>query len=402
MSGRVGVVVEQCWHRVPGGTAFAALSSVEALVAHSDWQVVGVAAVHRRRQPELAAAGLEVHHMALPRLVLYESWQRLRWPTIQSRSGKLDVVHASGGVVPPAGDAALVVTVNDLAFMHYPEFFSRRGVSFMSRAFALAKRYADLVMVPSVQTLQDCVEHGIGRDRLRLVPLGATPQVVSESDRAEVRVRYGLPERFLLWVGTNEPRKNLESLLSAFALSNVDLPLILVGPSGWSQRSKKPKALGRWPVMKGRPKAGKSTVSRLTVSPLTINSPTEGLFAGQESKVRHIGEVSRKDLSVLYDLAEVFIYPSLMEGFGLPILEAMAQGTPVITSKGGATEEVAGGAAELVDPHNVESIADGIAKVVGDSQLREKLALAGAKRSSGATWQHTAEAISACYEEVSC
>ena len=233
----------------------------------------------------------------------------------------------------------------------------------MSRAFALTKRHAEAVLVPSVHTLEDCVSHGLGADRLCVVPWGVTPQLVSERDRSEVRTRYRLPSQFLLWVGTTEPRKNLKSLVSAVARTEKRLPLLLVGPGGWGVD------------------AGE-------------------LVTGSTVDVRHLGPVPSEDLRVLYDLAHVFVYPSLMEGFGMPVLEAMAQGTAVVTSAGTSTGEVAGSAGVLVDPKNVDSIAAGIDSVVADDKLREKLAVAGAKRAATMTWERTASEIAAAYNMV--
>ncbi len=363
VDGRVGAVVEQCWHRVPGGTAVSVVESLAALARCSDWEVVGIAAAHRSPPDEFAAPPVEVCHMGLGRVVLYEAWHRFRRPKVQSRVGRLDVVHATGGVIPPSGDAALVVTVHDLAFLRHPEHFSRRGVAFMSRAFELAKRHADAVMVPSEHTADDCVSRGLSADRLRVVPWGVAARVVSESDRIEVRSRYRLPPRFLLWVGTAEPRKNLESLVSAVERSETRLPLLLVGPGGWGVDAAE-------------------------------------LIAGSTVDVRHLGSVPNRDLRVLYDLADVFVYPSLMEGFGMPVLEAMAQGTAVVTSGCTATGEVAGSAGVLVDPASVDSIAAGIDSVAADDALREKLALAGSQRAETMTWERTAAEIAAVYGGV--
>ena len=363
VDGRVGAIVEQCWHRVPGGTAVSTVRSLAALAQHSDWEVVGIAASHRGPPGEIAVPPVEVCHMRLGRVGLYEAWHRFRRPSIQSRTGHLDVVHATGGVIPPPGDAALVVTIHDLAFLHHPEHFNRRGVAFMSRAFELAKRHADAVLVPSGSTLEDCVSHGLSTDRLCVVPWGVTPQSVSERDRSEVRSRYHLPSQFLLWVGTAEPRKNLKALISAVAQTETRLPLLLVGPGGWGV-------------------------------------DTGDLIAGSTVDVRHLGPVPSRDLGVLYDLADVFVYPSLMEGFGMPVLEAMAQGTAVVTSSGTATGEVAGSAGTLVDPTSVDSIAAGIDSVVGDDKLRGKLALAGAQRAGTMTWERTATEIAAVYNGV--
>ena len=364
MGGRVGAVVEQCWHRVPGGTAASTVRSLEALAQSTDWEVVGVAAAHRGLPDALAVPPVEVCHMGLPRVALYEAWHRARRPSIQARTGRLDVVHATGGVVPPAGDAALVVTVHDLAFLRCPRHFSKRGVAFMSRAWDLAKRHAGLVVVPSRHTLEDCVSHGLDADRLRVVPWGVSGRPVSEQERDDVRFRYRLPSRFLLWVGTAEPRKNLESLIAAVARSGTRLPLLLVGPGGWG---------------------------------VDVNE----LIAGSTVEARHLGQVPGDDLSVLYDLAEVFVYPSLMEGFGMPVLEAMAQGTAVVTSAGTATGEVAGSAGVLVDPTDVDSIAAGIDSLVSDAKLREELGAAAAERAGAMSWARTADGIAAVYDEVS-
>jgi len=368
--GRVGAVLEQCWHRVPGGTAGAAVASLGALAQRGDWEIVAVSAWHRHpsKHAELADAPFELAHLRWPRLALYEAWQRLRWPALPSmrchtgRLGHLDIVHATGGVVPPPGDAALVVTINDLAFLRYPNYFHKRGVAFMTRAFDLAKVHADLVLVPSTYTLEDCVERGLEAERIRVLPLGVTARAVSEQDRAEVRVRYRLPEQFLLWVGTSEPRKNLRALLAALTQSANDLPLLLVGPKGW-------------------------------------RTDTDELLA-DKANVRHLGEVPKADLGVLYDLADVFVYPSLMEGFGLPVLEAMAQRTAVVTSAGTATAEVAGAGAWLVDPNDVASIAAGIDAVVGDSDLRKRLAHAGVQRAAAMSWGSVAEGLAAAYRLV--
>ena len=239
----------------------------------------------------------------------------------------------------------------------------------MSRAWALAKRHAGLVLVPSSHTLEDCVSHGLDADRLRVVPLGVSGRLVSEQERADVRFRYRLPSQFLLWVGTAEPRKNLESLISAVAQSETGLPLLLVGPGGWG----------------------------VDVSELIAGST----IAGSKVDARHLGQVPSDDLSVLYDLADVFVYPSLMEGFGMPVLEAMAQGTAVVTSADTATGEVVDSAGVLIDPTDVDSIAAGIDSLVNDDELREDLGAKAGERAEAMTWERTAAGIAAVYDEVS-
>lgn len=382
MGGRVGAIVEQCWHRVPGGTATSTVASLAALAKRSDWEVIGVAAAHRSPANDLAIPAVEVCHMRLGRVALYEAWHRFRWPSIQGRTGPLDIVHATGGVIPPLGGASLVVTIHDLAFLHHPDFFHKRGVSFMKRAFALTKRHASMVLVPSMHTFDDCVGHGLTADRLCVVPWGVNAVVVNELERREVRVRYRLPEQFLLWVGTCEPRKNLKALVAAVARSETRLPLVLVGPSGWGVDPH--ELIAHELIAKAASPDGASANS-------STSSTTD---------VRYLGPVPNVDLRVLYDLAEVFVYPSLFEGFGMPVLEAMAQGTPVVTSAGTATAEVADSAGVLVDPTSIDSIAAGIDSVVCDRTVRNRLALAAEKRASTMTWERTAREIAAVYDLV--
>lgn len=348
---------------MPGGTATSTIRTLDALTAHTDVELVGLAARHREAPPEDLTPSIPVKHLPLSRTVLYEAWHRFRRPAISRWTGPVDVVHATGGAVPPRSGASLVVTIHDLAFLHRPEQFTKRGVSFMTRSLELASREADLVIVPSEATAEDCLNAGIEGRRLRVIPWGCRPVVVPDADRESVRAAYGLPDEFLLWVGTAEPRKNLPMLIEAHERAHSSLPLLLVGPSGWGADA-------------------------------SYATP------GGDDRVRHLGVVPDSVLTVLYDLATAFIYPSLMEGFGMPVLEAMAQGTPVITSRGSATEEVAGGAARLVDPLDSGSIAVAIAELASNALLREEFATEARARASQLTWENTAQRTAAVYREA--
>jgi len=348
---------------VPGGTAASTVRSLAAVSRKQKWDVVGVSAFHLRGPDPLVEPGVDVKRMPMNRIAMYESWHRLRRPAIQRITGPVDVIHATGGVVPPGGGVPIVVTVHDLAFMHRPGYFTKHGVSFMTRSFELTRRCAEIVLVPSQTTADDCIRHGILRERIRVAPWGVDAMVVSESDRHQVASRHDLPARFLLWVGTAEPRKNLRGLLAALRSTTHDVPLVLVGPDGWGVDIDEMIAAARLPVIR-------------------------------------LGRVTQRDLMVLYDLAEIFVYPSLLEGFGMPVLEAMAQGTPVITSSGTATEEVAGGAAELVDPTDLDALAGSMDRLLDDRTHRLRLAAAGRVRAAAMTWDATADVIMAAYDEV--
>jgi glycosyltransferase involved in cell wall biosynthesis len=188
-----------------------------------------------------------------------------------------------------------------------------------------------------------------------LVPWGVETVAVDDADRDRVRRCHDLPDRFVLSVGTLEPRKNLARLADAVQRIDDPIQLVVVGPDGWGD----------------------------------IGASGDGC--------RFIGRVDDRDLAAIYDVATVFAYPSLQEGFGLPVAEAMAQGTPVVTSRGTSTEEVAGGAAITIDPYDVDSIAGGLAEALA---RRDELVALGRARAAELSWSHTVAATIDAYREA--
>lgn len=286
---------------------------------------------------------------------LYEGWLHADWPKVERATGPIDIAHATS-IIPCATDAKLIVTLHDLAFLHDPTQFTRHGVRTFQRSLELIRRRADLILCCSQATMDDCVTAGIGSERLRLVPLGVETARASVSDVARVRMKYALPERYLLFVGTVEPRKNLRGLVSAVQLLDDPLPLVIAGAAGW----------------------GDTGVAASDVT-------------------RFLGFVPAGDLAALYAGATAFCYPSEREGYGLPVLEAMAQGTPVVTSLGTATEEVAGNAAVLVDPQRPEDIARGIHEAM---RRHAELSVKGIARAQRRSWADSAVLTSAAYREL--
>ena len=360
---RVAITLEQCWHRVPGGTASSALGTVNALRDRGDVDCVGVAACHRSTPPDPWTPSIDTRHLRLRRELLYESWHRLRWPRVERATGKVDVIHATGMAIPPKS-APLAVTVHDLAFVDYPEHATRHGLRFFHRSLVLTDRDADVVLCPSVATKNELTALGIADERIRVVPWGVDPFVVNDDEIARVRTRHEVTGRYILCVGTIEPRKNLGAVIAAFrALPDADLTLLLVGPHGW-------------------------------------NEDLAARLGGDHRRIRALGFVPRQELLALYAGAAAFCYPSLREGFGIPVLEAMMAGAPVVTSSGTATEEVVGDAGICVDPLDHGAIADALASILGDEDAARQLRARAKARAATFTWARTAELTVEAYRAI--
>jgi glycosyltransferase involved in cell wall biosynthesis len=367
---RVAYTLEQCWHRVPGGTAIAALETARALLAAEielaagfEWaagvELVGVSAWHRRAPLAQFRPPVPVRAVPLPRRAMYEAWLRLQRPGVERTTGAVEVVHATTLIVPPSR-APLVVTVHDLAFVHQPSDFTRHGVGAFERGLAIARDRAAVVLCSSLATFADCRAQGIAVDRLRHVPLGVNAMIATTADVSAARTRYGLPERYLLFAGTLEPRKNLPALLAAVEGLSDPIVLAVAGPPGWGDE----------------------------IAPLADRLG---------DRVRLVGYVPDDDLRALYAGCTVFCYPSRREGFGLPVLEAMVQGAAVVTSRGTSTEEVAGDAAVLVDPFDVDDITRGIEEAIDrHDELSARAHLQAARYS----WTATAELTVAAYRDA--
>ena len=362
----MAVTLEQCWHRVPGGTATSILETVAALKERPDLEVVGVAARHAEPPPAPFQPAVTVSHLPLPRLALYETWHALRWPPVERATGPVDVVHATAVAVPPTR-APLVMTIHDLAFLADPSLVTRHGNRFFRRGTELARRHARLVLVPSEATATECREAGFDGDRIRVVPWGVDAEVVGVGAVDDVRARHGLERPYVLFVGTVEPRKNLAGVVDAVAgLAGRDVDLVVVGPDGWNEDLD-------------------ARLARL-----------DGTGIG----VHRLGFLPPEELRPLYAGAAVFCFPSLREGFGMPVLDAMAHGAPVVTSAGTATEEVAGDVGLLVDPLDTASITGALAAVLDDHDRAESMRRAGRIRAEEFTWERTAELTAAAYAEV--
>jgi glycosyltransferase involved in cell wall biosynthesis len=369
---RVGLNVEPFFARVPTGVGVYTLSLCEGLVETSHAEdLVLFHAAHETLPPEVEALAVERCEYALNRDRLYDLWMEGRRPAPQTVCGDLDVVHSTGPAITPPGDAALVVTVHDLAPIRFADRYPRRARTLYKRAALITATEAARVICPSRSTALDVEEfYGVERERIRVVPHGVEMADLGVHDAGLLWARRGITEPYVLWVGTQEQRKNVIAVLDAFARvapRHPRLSLVLHGPNGWLGDE-----VGEG--LRHRAIHGRTIVSE--------------------------GSLPRSELAALYARAAAFVYPSLYEGFGMPVLEAMACGTPVVTSNISALPETAGDAALLVDPLDGEALAEALAQIIDDPSLAEELSRRGQKRAAGFTWAEAARRTWAVYEEV--
>ncbi|MDE2058517.1 MAG: glycosyltransferase family 4 protein [candidate division NC10 bacterium] len=268
-----------------------------------------------------------------------------------------------------------VVTLHDAIACFMPHTFPLKYRLVLKTAFSAIRRQADLIIVPSESGKEDAVRYlGVERGRIAVIPEGVERrfQPFGDSGRLEaVRQKYGISPEYILFVGALQPRKNIPTLLQAFALllaekPNRDLKLVIAGGGGWKQQE--------------------------------IFNTVRSL--GLEGHTCFPGYIDDEDLPDLYRGARLFVYPSLYEGFGLPILEAMGCGVPVITSHTSAMPEVAGEAALLVDPTDANALAEAMASVLDDGALRDDLRRKGMDRVRHFSWEAVARKTVESYQAL--
>jgi glycosyltransferase involved in cell wall biosynthesis len=297
-----------------------------------------------------------------------------RGATVESFLGPVDVFHSVNAAVLPQRKGRRVVTVHDLTCLHFPQFHPWTRRTLFRLGIRRAARLADAIIVPSSATKSDLVARFPATEpKIHVIPEAHGEQFLPLSPTATTRVigQYGLQYRdYLLFAGNVEPRKNLLAVIEAYNRLRRRVGsapcLAIAGGEGW----------------KNRP-----------IHHAAAASP----FAGD---IRFLGRVTDAELPALMNGALAFVYPSLYEGFGLPPLEAMACGTPVITSNRSSLPEVVGAAALLVDPGDTGELADAMARIVDDEPLREDLRERGLKQAQSFSWDETARMTVRVYESV--
>jgi glycosyltransferase involved in cell wall biosynthesis len=367
---KVAFHVDQLWFSAPGGIGTYVWELLPALADEDpSVDIVPFRSAWDHEPPKMWL--LSRPPVVIPRSIrtLYPSWDLLGRPGLPPSLADAAVVHATNpAAVPPVGDdQRLVVTVHDLAFERFPELFPRDWRWLYRAGLRAAVKRADAILVPSQRTADDLIDStSIPSSRVYVTPL-APSLAATALDPGEALDRFGITRPYILSVGTLEPRKNLVRLVRAYRQVAPDVPhqLVLAGPAGWHADE-----------LEGE-------LSRV----------------GPGMIVR-TGHLSGEDLDVLYRGADVFAYPSLYEGFGLPVVEAMARGVPTLTSDTSSLPEVAGDAALLVDPTDVSEIAEGLARLLTDHAFAEDLRQRGLQRAATFTWAATARATLGVYRQL--
>jgi glycosyltransferase involved in cell wall biosynthesis len=301
---------------------------------------------------------------------LYPGWALARRPPLPQDLASHDLIHTPvpAAVPPPGPGQRLVVTVHDVAFLSHKEMFPIQWRAMYRAGLFRAVRNADAIVTVSRHTAEDLVRRRrVDPNRIHVVPLAASlPE--SGADVEETLARMKVPDRYVLFVGTLEPRKNLVRLVRAYrrvAARGAPHALVLAGPIGWGHQQ--------------------------LMRELALEAPGEVILTG---------ETSEPDRDALYRGASLFVYPSLYEGFGLPVLEAMARGTPCVVSATSSLPEVAGEAALPVDPRSVAGLTEAIERVINDRDLASRLSAAGRKRADRFSWDETARLTLEVYKSV--
>jgi glycosyltransferase involved in cell wall biosynthesis len=331
--------------------------------------------------PAAAPAGPRIRsgRRRAPARLLQAAWGRLPWPPVEWLSGPVDVFHATNFVAPPTRRAATVVTIHDLTYLKHPEMVTDASARYRHLVPRALDRGAVVCTPTAAIAAEVATEYRLPPERLVVTPLGVdeTWRQATPPDPAWL-AGHGLPGRYLLFVGSREPRKNLATLLTAYgSLLSTRVGMVGNGPTATE---------------------GAGTAPEATIPPLVLVGPpgwgdaldTAGLPPGA---VRTPGYLPEPDLARVVAGAAALVFPSWYEGFGLPALEALACGTPVVASDLPAVAEVLGDQAELVAPGDPAALADAIARVLEDPGG----GAARRARAAGFTWENCAQATLSAY-----
>lgn len=309
------------------------------------------------------------------------TWEQLRLPSRVFADG-VDLLHCPAYVMPRTCVKPTVVSVHDIFGLTMPQLCTRGGRNHLSRMLPPTLERAQRVIVPTDHVRQEILHWNSARsdpfpgldEKLRVIPWGVDERFAPVEDQAareRLELKYGLPPHFVLFVGRVEPKKNVQRVVQAYfsAVMSRGLPhrLVLAGPQGW-----------------GAPAEVKRIVKEL----------------GLAEKVHFLGFLPDEEMPTLYSMASALFFPSFAEGFGLPVLEAQACGTPVVCGDIAPLREVAGDAARFAPPADLPALREALEAVLGDDKTARQLAEAGQANAAKYTWERHAENTLALYREV--
>ncbi len=299
-------------------------------------------------------------------------WEQITLPGL-AKTAKIELLHSLHYTRPVKLPCASVVTFHDMTFFLYPEYHTRAKRIFFPRAIHYSAKHAEALIAVSESTRRDAMKIlKISPEKIHAIPLGINTEFHRIHDTQvleDCRQKYDLPETFILYVGLVEPRKNLPLLLEAYhdlSAQTQSPPLVIVGRFGWGVEEVKQQ------------------ITRL----------------GIQERVIFTGYVPTCDLPSIYTLAEIFVYPSIYEGFGFPPLEAMACGAPTITSAVSAMQDHVGEAGVLLPPDDCSALTQAMLRLLNEPELRRKYAAAGPVRAAEFSWEKTAAKTREVYRQV--
>lgn len=346
------------------------------LTAPKNCDVVGIAAANPQEKLDDVSAKLpglsELTSTTLPRRELAAAWQLGIAPTLAT-----GLIHSPTLLAPlvkhdtERDGTQLTVTVHDTLAWSHPKSLTPTTVAWQKAMLKRARKHADAIVVPTHAVAQQLSEIANFGDRIRVIGAGVAESLRLPENQDARAAELGLPDQYILTLGTLDPRRGITSLIAGLGLPEApDLPLLVLGPDSWGDLT------------------------------LTSVADEAGL---PEGRVRALGQLSDGDLALVLDRATLFVYPSVREGFGLPLIEAFSFGLPVVHSDDAALVEVAGGAGIVVESGNkgyAERLVAGINSVFHDGALRERLSVLGNDRAKSFSWHDSAERIWALHADI--
>ncbi|MFT5874315.1 MAG: glycosyltransferase involved in cell wall biosynthesis [Clostridium sp.] len=305
-------------------------------------------------------------------------WSRLPFKYNTILNSHSDIYHFFDYIVPPKIEGKVITTIHDMTYTIYPEMVEEKTMKRIKKGIEYSVKRADKIITVSESSKKDIVEFlGVDEKKIEVVYNGVEYERFSASYTKEqqftVKNKYSIPEKYILYMGTLEPRKNIESIISAFSklivnnnIYSEEIKLVIAGKKGWLYES----------IFK--------LVQKLSL----------------ENKVVFTDYIEEEDKPLIYNMASIFIFPSIYEGFGIPVIEAMASSVPVITSTTSSLPEVAGDAAILVNPKDIDSMAKAMKQVLEDKDIRQSMIEKGHTQAKKFNWENSAEKLLSIYTDL--